>query len=202
MRTIPLPNGSAVDFTMYYLLLKPRITTASKSLSSSLDDTEFLVNTHRPFALWELAPSVIKLPSGSKKPAPVHEETVAETKEAEWKVLGSWVVPWSDNGEGASSFLLGVLCELIAPSFTHRLNLIIDNPPFHSPAASSFHWNRRAMPTPSSSLYPKRKSTRSTLHESRSRPFLQASCCSSTGSARAASGCRVVGAIKSRVSHP
>jgi hypothetical protein len=64
-------------------------------------DTEFLVNTHRPFAMWELAREVA-LPPGpeNQKPAAGHEETVAQTVDQNGNVLGSWVVRWSENGEG------------------------------------------------------------------------------------------------------
>ncbi|EEB99391.1 hypothetical protein MPER_00942, partial [Moniliophthora perniciosa FA553] len=65
-------------------------------------DTDFLVETQRPFAKWELAREVA-LPTpenGSPLPAAGKEETIAETFDSSGKLIGSWVVTWNADGEG------------------------------------------------------------------------------------------------------
>lgn len=64
-------------------------------------DPEFLVETSRPFAKWELADSIVlSTAANTKTPLLGQEETVAETMDKTGKVLGRWVVKWGENGEG------------------------------------------------------------------------------------------------------
>lgn len=76
------------------LALSPRCTRVY--------DSDFLVETQRPFAKWELAKEVA-LPTpedGSPLPVAGKEETIAETFDSSGKLIGSWVVKWGTNGEG------------------------------------------------------------------------------------------------------
>lgn len=85
----------AVEMETTTLLLKRRFTTV-------YDWKWFLRESGRPFAKWELANDV----EGSKKAKEeVREETVAETRDDEGRVLGRWIVTWKDGrgvcrGEG------------------------------------------------------------------------------------------------------
>ncbi|THV06683.1 hypothetical protein K435DRAFT_960289 [Dendrothele bispora CBS 962.96] len=93
-RLDPSTDGAkGLEMTTFTLTLSPRITRVY--------DLEFLVETDRPLAKWELAREVI-LPAQSKDGQPIvgKEETVAETLDKHGKVLGSWVVKWKENGEG------------------------------------------------------------------------------------------------------
>jgi hypothetical protein len=63
-------------------------------------DSEFLVNTSRFFAKWELAEDV-SLPSkraGQDGVLPGQKETVAETLDGKGGVVGRWVVTWGEQG--------------------------------------------------------------------------------------------------------
>jgi len=69
-------------------------------------DVDFLVETQRGFAKWELAKMVSFPPpkDGSeavkKAGYPGQEETVAETLSADGEVLGRWIVKWEEGGIG------------------------------------------------------------------------------------------------------
>ena len=69
-------------------------------------DVDFLVQTDRGFATWELADRVAFAPSKDgaepvkKAGDPGQEETVAETLAADGKVLGRWIVKWEEGGVG------------------------------------------------------------------------------------------------------
>ncbi|KAJ6593433.1 hypothetical protein B0H19DRAFT_1090281 [Mycena capillaripes] len=83
-----------LEVTTLTLRLQPRITRVYDPL--------FVVPTERPFAKWELAQLVLLPPNlRATLPAAGHEETVAETTDAQGRVLGRWVVRWAENGEGA-----------------------------------------------------------------------------------------------------
>lgn len=60
-------------------------------------DPEFLIETRRAFAKWELAEKMI-IPA--RNVVSGQEETVAETMDKNGVVVGRWVVQWGDNGEG------------------------------------------------------------------------------------------------------
>lgn len=82
-----------MEITSYTMFLNPRIT--------KIYDTDFLVDTQRPMAKWEL-PFRVLLPTSRQNeiPAPGTEETVAETFTKDGELLGSWVVKWGNNGDG------------------------------------------------------------------------------------------------------
>ncbi|KAK7036439.1 hypothetical protein VNI00_011636 [Paramarasmius palmivorus] len=82
-----------LEMTTMTLALSPRITRVY--------DPDFLVETQRPFAKWELAKEVA-LPTGdgTQLPAAGKEETIAETFDSNGKLTGSWIVRWGPNGEG------------------------------------------------------------------------------------------------------
>ncbi|KAF7362274.1 hypothetical protein MVEN_00573900 [Mycena venus] len=85
-----------IEFTTLTLRLRPRITRVYDPL--------FVVPIDPPsgFAKWELAQLVLLPPHlRATPPAPGTEETVAETTDAQNRVLGRWVVRWGENGEGA-----------------------------------------------------------------------------------------------------
>jgi hypothetical protein len=79
--------------TTLSLTLQPRVT--------KVYDSDFLTDTKRAFARWELAYEVV-LPQTPTRPAPEAgiEETIAETFDKRGKVLGRWIVSWGENGEG------------------------------------------------------------------------------------------------------
>ena len=68
---------------------------------TSVYDTNFLQETSRPFAKWELAEHV-KLGEKEQLQRAVAgtQETVAETTDAKGGLIGRWVVNWGENGEG------------------------------------------------------------------------------------------------------
>ncbi|KAL0578931.1 hypothetical protein V5O48_003079 [Marasmius crinis-equi] len=95
-RLEPERNGGVrgIEMITSNLILSPRATRVY--------DTDFLVETQRPFAKWELAKAVA-LPApqdGSSLPAAGKEETIAETFNKDGALVGSWVVKWGENGEG------------------------------------------------------------------------------------------------------
>jgi len=100
-RLTPAENGGieGIEMTTLTLMLR-RLTTR-------IYDADFLVETRRPFAKWELAEE-IQLPSSSEEPvmaakagAPGQVETVAETLNAKNEVVGRWVVKWGEGGAGS-----------------------------------------------------------------------------------------------------
>ncbi|KAF8918211.1 hypothetical protein CPB85DRAFT_1214482 [Mucidula mucida] len=89
LRRIP---GGELEITTYSLFLKPLIT--------KIYDTDFLADTQRPFAKWQLPTHVMLPESQAKRAEPGTEETVAETFNGSGERIGSWVVKWENNGEG------------------------------------------------------------------------------------------------------
>ncbi|KAF9268552.1 hypothetical protein L218DRAFT_954005 [Marasmius fiardii PR-910] len=93
------PEGTGgvqgIEMTTSTLMLNPRVTRVY--------DYDFLVDTRRPFAKWELAKEVA-LPTpqdgSSSLPPAGKEETVAETFDKDGVLVGSWVIKWGENGEG------------------------------------------------------------------------------------------------------
>jgi len=64
-------------------------------------DTNFLKETSRPLAKWELADRVtLEGKEQRQKAVAGTQETVAETTDAEGRLVGSWVVTWGEGGEG------------------------------------------------------------------------------------------------------
>lgn len=69
-------------------------------------DVDFLVETTRPFATWELAESVSFPPAidGAEPTKQAgesgREEMIAETVADNGEVLGRWIVKWEENGVG------------------------------------------------------------------------------------------------------
>ncbi|KAH8115363.1 hypothetical protein DFH11DRAFT_1507821 [Phellopilus nigrolimitatus] len=85
-----VPRIEGIQLETRTLALRPRFTTVF--------DSAFLVETKRPFAKWELAESLVlqRLSEvGSEVPT---EETVAETMNAQGRVLGRWIVSWNEDG--------------------------------------------------------------------------------------------------------
>ncbi|KAL4079162.1 hypothetical protein J3A83DRAFT_4207575 [Scleroderma citrinum] len=83
------------------------LTLTLRRLTTRIYDADFLVETKRPFAKWELAEE-IQLPPSSEEPmmaakagAPGEVETVAETLNARNEVIGRWVVKWGEGGTGS-----------------------------------------------------------------------------------------------------
>ncbi|KAJ7125160.1 hypothetical protein C8R44DRAFT_782475 [Mycena epipterygia] len=94
LRVNKAPENGAVEqleLTTNNLRLQPRITRVFDPL--------FVVPTKRAFAKWELAQYVL-LPPDLRNTTPGQEETVAETTDAQGRVLGRWVVSWGEGGEG------------------------------------------------------------------------------------------------------
>ncbi|KAH6914014.1 hypothetical protein BKA70DRAFT_1260179 [Coprinopsis sp. MPI-PUGE-AT-0042] len=88
-------GGQVVEMTTLTLMLRPRITTVY--------DPDFLVETRRPMAKWELAKSIMLSPermSDQGTPAVGSQETVAETVDEKGQVIGRWVVEWAEGGKG------------------------------------------------------------------------------------------------------
>lgn len=86
-----------LEMTTLSLFLKKRITRVY--------DVDFLVQTTRPFAKWELAETVTfaspkDVGAGRKAGEPGEEETVAETVAADGEVTGRWIVTWEEGGVG------------------------------------------------------------------------------------------------------
>ncbi|KAF5357348.1 hypothetical protein D9758_005920 [Tetrapyrgos nigripes] len=91
-RLDPTTDGvKGLEMTTLTLTLQPRITRVY--------DLDFLVDTQRPLAKWELAREVI-LPAQTDKALPIagQEETVAETMDKNGKILGSWVATLTGDG--------------------------------------------------------------------------------------------------------
>lgn len=74
------------------LTLRPRFTT--------IYDTTFLIETKRPFAKWEIAENIVlqKSSEGVAAAGLPDEETIAETMDAQGRVVGRWIVSWSEDG--------------------------------------------------------------------------------------------------------
>jgi len=86
--TLPLEG---IQLETLSLTLKPRFT--------SVYDTSFLSETKRPMAKWELAESVVVHQNSAEGGLGVpSEETVAETMDAQGRVLGRWIVSWNEDG--------------------------------------------------------------------------------------------------------
>ena len=82
------------------------MTLTLRKIVTRVYDVDFLVQTERPFAKWELA-NIVSFPPGKdgkeavrKSGQPGEEETVAETTNATGEVLGRWIVRWEENGVG------------------------------------------------------------------------------------------------------
>lgn len=99
-RLKPAENNGIVGVEMTTL------TLALKKLTTRVYDADFLVDTRRPFAHWELAYEVQLPPPSedatlaSKAGSPGDEETVAETLDHRGKVVGRWIVKWGEGGVG------------------------------------------------------------------------------------------------------
>ncbi|KAJ3572102.1 hypothetical protein NP233_g3305 [Leucocoprinus birnbaumii] len=120
----PEDNGGAegMEMTTMSLFMKPRITTVY--------DPSFLVETRRAFAKWELAQKVCLPKEESQRLVTAgQEETIAETRDAEGKPLGRWVVTWDENGEGT--------CRELGTVFPAAGNVLLGNP--CSPEDSALH---------------------------------------------------------------
>lgn len=83
------------------------LTLTLKKLTTRVYDSDFLVETSRPFAKWEL-PLAIQLPppdeditTAGKAGAPGEEETVAETLNDKGEIIGRWIVKWGEGGTGS-----------------------------------------------------------------------------------------------------
>jgi len=83
------------------------LTLTLKKLTTRVYDADFLVETNRPFAKWEL-PLEIQLPppeedavTAEKAGAPGEEQTVAETLNDRGEVIGRWIVKWGEGGTGS-----------------------------------------------------------------------------------------------------
>ena len=91
-------NGvEGLEMTTLSVMLQKRITRVY--------DVDFLVQTERAFAKWELAEIVLFPPEDGEKASkkagdPGQEETVAETLSIDGKVLGRWIVKWEEGGVG------------------------------------------------------------------------------------------------------
>jgi len=87
-----------LEMTTLSLFLQKRITRVY--------DVDFLVQTERGFAKWELAETVSFPPPKDGAEAlkkagdPGQEETIAETLTANGEVLGRWIVKWEEGGVG------------------------------------------------------------------------------------------------------
>ncbi|KAL5504719.1 hypothetical protein ACEPAH_7382 [Sanghuangporus vaninii] len=108
------PAEAAMDgiqLETFTLTLRPRFT--------NVYDTTFLTEARRPFAKWELAESVTLQKSSEGVPP---KETIAETMDAQGKVLGRWIVTWHNEGtrgtcrgEGKVQRFFNVHDELLPP---------------------------------------------------------------------------------------
>ncbi|KIK95770.1 hypothetical protein PAXRUDRAFT_826688 [Paxillus rubicundulus Ve08.2h10] len=99
-RLTPAENGGIEGIEMTTL------TLSLKKQTTRVYDSDFLVETRRPFAKWELAQE-IQLPppsedadTAAKSGAPGEEETVAETLNEKGEIIGRWVVKWGEGGAG------------------------------------------------------------------------------------------------------
>ena len=118
-RLDPERNGGVrgIEMVTSTVIMSPRITRVcllyqlGKTYlsfhppSSQVYDSDFLVETQRPFAKWELAKRVAlpTIQDGSPPPPVGKEETIAETFNKDGELVGSWVVKWGENGEGDCS---------------------------------------------------------------------------------------------------
>ena len=100
-RLTPAENGGIEGVEMTTL------TLTLKRLTTRVYDSDFLVETGRPFAKWEL-PLAIQLPTpdediitAGKAGVPGEEETVAETLNDKGEVIGRWIVKWGEGGTGS-----------------------------------------------------------------------------------------------------
>lgn len=99
-RLSPAENGGIEGIEMTTL------TLTLKRLVTRVYDADFLVDTKRPFAKWELAQSVLLPPSKEdalmavKGGAPGEEETMAESFNATGEIVGRWIVKWENDGAG------------------------------------------------------------------------------------------------------
>ncbi|KAG1746355.1 hypothetical protein EDB19DRAFT_1894166 [Suillus lakei] len=100
-RLPPADNGGIEGIEMTTL------TLTLKRLVTRVYDADFLVETKRPFAKWELAQSVLLPPSkedalmAAKGGAPGEEETIAETfNPATGEIVGRWIVKWENDSAG------------------------------------------------------------------------------------------------------
>lgn len=84
-----LPDGGGIEMETMTLFMKSRHTLV-------YDPSLFLRVTERPFAKWELAARVDK----AQEAGELEEETVAETKDSDGRVLGRWIVKWNSEGKG------------------------------------------------------------------------------------------------------
>jgi hypothetical protein len=75
------------------------MTLLLRKLVTHVYDTEFLVDSKRPLAKWELAEE-IETRDDKAGGIPGQEETVAETMDASGNVVGRWVVKWKDERKG------------------------------------------------------------------------------------------------------
>ncbi|KAG0708607.1 hypothetical protein DFH29DRAFT_870749 [Suillus ampliporus] len=99
-RLPPADNGGIEGIEMTTL------TLTLKKLVTRVYDADFLVETKRPFAKWELAQSVLLPPPkedalmAAKGGAQGEEETIAETFNATGEIVGRWIVKWESDGAG------------------------------------------------------------------------------------------------------
>lgn len=99
-RLSPAENGNIEGIEMTTL------TLTLKRLVTRVYDADFLVETKRPFAKWELVQSVLLPPPTEdavmtvKGGPPGEEETIAETFNAEGNIVGRWIVKWENDGAG------------------------------------------------------------------------------------------------------
>lgn len=100
-RLTPAENGGMQGVEMTTLTLTLR------KLTTRVYDSDFLVETSRPFAKWELPLAIQLAPSNEdsiaagKAGSPGEEETVAETLNDKGDVIGRWIVKWGEGGVGA-----------------------------------------------------------------------------------------------------
>ena len=71
-----------------------------RKLVTTVYDVTFLLETRTTLAKWELAKAITLPPARSNEVHSGQEETVAETRNAEGKVIGRWIVMWDDDGRG------------------------------------------------------------------------------------------------------
>jgi hypothetical protein len=100
-RLPPADNGGIEGIEMTTL------TLTLKRLVTRVYDADFLVETKRPFAKWELAQSVLLPPPkedalmAAKGGEPGEEETIAETFNSRGEIVGRWIVKWGSDGAGS-----------------------------------------------------------------------------------------------------
>ncbi|KAL4255547.1 hypothetical protein AB1N83_012963 [Pleurotus pulmonarius] len=102
-RLTPSENNGVegLEMTTLTLTLRPRITRVY--------DTEFLAETDRPFAKWELRELIAYVKDKMDRAVPVQgqEETVAETFDGAGNVIGRWIVKWKYHTEGGRDYVNG-----------------------------------------------------------------------------------------------